>query len=343
LEKAGRLQFNCTGTEFTWPVKKAEIPATEYVTGTVTYTAHALHDQATVGRRGYIATDQIHKYDAKMNSGTEALVNLWKNKAVECANGIKNKIHTGIYQNGDGSDGFEGFGTWCAEAGTVANNDRILQPVDTYGTLATTLGQGGSTWSTDLSASTVPIIPNAALAYDWPFGQGDPEFDFWSPIIARYGGTSAAGWTGSADTWTTTCELVLSQVYQWLTIMRDFGGPPDSCVMSPEMLSGLKSALRADRHYYVEDTSDNADFGLGPTINYEGLKCWTEYGVPAGCGYIYRTEDIDLLCLESELITKEGPFFDENNMMYKFLATCPGNMRIKSPRRFAKLMSHASG
>lgn len=337
LEDGGRVQFNVTGSEFTWPVLRDEIHATTYGGGDVHYAPHQLLTQASLTRKCYINTMAMHEFDRDMNSGKEQLVDIWTQHVTSTTEGLKNLIFEGLYADGTGSDGWDGFETWGA-VGTSANApvavDKIAMPYDTYGTLSTQPGAVGGTWTAALTTK-----PSSKIAYDWPEGSGDVLFDYWSPILANWSSTS---WdSGASNGWASTCEYVLSQMLQWLTVMRGFSGPPDTVVMAPNMLNKLKSALRADRQYQVE-ISDKADFGLGPTVNYEGMTCFTEYGVPADSLYMYRTKDLDILCLKDQLITKKGPFFDENNFLLKLAVVAPSNLRIRTPRNFGKAKNYAA-
>lgn len=339
IQDANRVMLNVSGVEFTWPVLRDEIEAITYITGDVRYTDHQVLTSASLARKGYINPIAMHKYDQLMNRGKEALVNLWTTKVNLATLGMKNKLFEALYLDGTNTDGWDGFETWCGANTSYDSTgadvaDLVAQPNDSYATLSTLPGTVGGTWSANLTTK-----PNANIAYDWPEGTGDALFDYWTPILANWSSTS---WpSGSSNGFASTCEYVLSQMLQWLTVTRGFAGPPDSVVCDGPMYQKLKSALRADRQYHVE-VSDKADFGLGPTLNYEGMTIWTEYGVPANSLYMYRTQDLDILCLEGQLITKEGPFFDENNFMTKMAVTSPSNLRIRTPRNFGKAKNYAA-
>lgn len=339
LQDKGRIQYGISGSEFMWPVDRDELTAVPYTAGTVTYLPYNTTTQASIQRKGYVKGVALHKYDKLMNRGTEQLVDLWRTLIQKAIDSVKKGLHEALFADGTGTSAFDGFETWCATNTNYDSTgadvaDIIAQPSDTYAGLSTLPGASGGTWTSALTTK-----PNANIGYDWPDGTGDSTFDYWSPILCNWASTS---WpSGASNTWAATCEYVLSRMNQWLTVVRGFSGPPDTCVMAPKMLNDLKSALRADRQYLV-DVSEKADFGLGATVNYEGMQCFTEYGCPADTLYMYRTEDLDMLILEDKLITSEGPFFDEGNFMYKFAATCPGNLRIKSPRNFGKAKNYAA-
>jgi hypothetical protein len=334
LENKGRIQLNCSGSEFQWSVLRNELTAVPYVSGMVDYDPYQLHQGAVIGRRGYIKGVSIHKYDKLMNRGKEQIVDMWKGQINASLASVRRGIQGALYENGDGLDSYEGLETIFEKYATPVVADIIARPGDTYAGLSTNPGSVGGTWTTALTTK-----PNAALLYDWPDGTGDALFDHWSPIMCNWSSTS---WpSGSSNTFPSTCEYVLSRMLQWLQLSRGMEGAPDTVILAPALYTDFKNAIRADRIWPV-DAGDKVDFGLGPAINYEGMLCWTEYGVPANTLYMYRTEDVDLLCLESALITRNGPWFDEGNFTWKFAADAPGNFRFKNPRNFAKAYNYAA-
>jgi hypothetical protein len=333
LEDKGRIQVNCSGSEFQWTVLRNELTAVPYVSGTVDYDPYQFHQGASIGHRGYIKGVSIHKYDKLMNRGKEQLVDMWKAQINASLASIRRGIQTALYENGDGLDSYEGLETIFGSHTTVVA-DLIAFPQDTYAGLSTEPGAVGGTWTAALTTK-----PNAHLGYDWPDGTGDALFDHFSPIMANWSSTS---WpSGSSNTFPSTCEYVLSRMLQWLVTSRGFDGPPDTVILAPSLYTDFKNAIRADRQWPV-DAGDKVDFGLGPAINYEGMLCWTEFGVPADTLYMYRTSDVDLLCLESALVTRNGPWFNQSNFTWEFAADAPGNFRFKNPRNFAKAYKYAA-
>jgi hypothetical protein len=80
--------------------------------------------------------------------------------------------------NASGNEGrIHGFESWLGNSG-AATNGYVATPSDTYAGLSTTLGNYGGTWSTP------PRNTN------WPDGKGDPEYDFWSPLLVDYTDTA---------------------------------------------------------------------------------------------------------------------------------------------------------
>jgi hypothetical protein len=342
LEKRGRIQFNKKETDWIWLVQNAEITPVAQISGPVTYTPHALHTQARLSPRGYINGESMREMDVDHFASEMALINRWKDSGKLLIEGLRNKVGEDLYIDGSATGNslnFEGLETLFAidTDPTTIVTDLVGCPSDTYAGLSTDLAQDG-TWSTDLGDGA-GISPNDALGSDWPEGKGDPEYDYWSPLLVNWSSTS---WGTATNTWEANCERALSRTNQWLQVVKGFTGSPDTCIMSGPLLTGLKNSLKADRQYMVSGARGPGDFGLPETIPFEGMDCWTEYGVPASTAYMYRTEDVELYITKDQLFTVKGPFYDENTLMYKMLVICWGNFKFKSPRRFAKLHNYAA-
>ena len=111
LENKGRIQLNCSGSEFQWSVLRNELTAVPYVSGTVDYDPYQLHQGAVIGRRGYIKGVSIHKYDKLMNRGKEQIVDMWKGQINASLASVRRGIQGALYENGDGLDSYEGLET----------------------------------------------------------------------------------------------------------------------------------------------------------------------------------------------------------------------------------------
>jgi hypothetical protein len=333
LESRGRIQLNASGDTLVWPVQFAEPAVTPYTSGIVTYTQRHKHKQAGVDTRGYIVTDEMTEKERLENRGDSVIVDRYQKMLPDLVKAMRNRLGKEFYVDGYASGNEQ---SWCGlesmmGQGTTVVADICGDPDDTYAGISTNTAQSG-TWTADLTTK-----PNAHIAYDWPEGTGDAEFDYWSPKLFNWSSTT---WTGY-NTWSTNGEEVISRMHQTLTNTSGFEGPPDSCVMASALMTQLKTKLRADR-IIPQPHQEANDLGFPDVINYEGMALWTEYGVTANAVYMYRTEDIDLIVLQDELLKGYGPFFDENTMSYKFNVCNFSNLKFNCPRNFAKASNYAA-
>jgi hypothetical protein len=77
--------------------------------------------------------------------------------------------------------------------------------------------------------------------------------------------------------------------------------------------------------------------GFNDTVSLDGVTVASEYAVPPGTGYGISIANMELRCLESQLMVAEGPFYNEENQSYRFSASTLGNFKFKSPRNFFAL------
>ena len=73
----------------------------------------------------------------------------------------------------------------------------------------------------------------------------------------------------------------------------------------------------------------------------DGVEVSSEVSVPANTGYGLSIGNMELLCMEGQLLNSEGPFYDEITQQYRYVVSTLGNIKCKSPRNFFKLVALA--
>jgi len=74
----------------------------------------------------------------------------------------------------------------------------------------------------------------------------------------------------------------------------------------------------------VEVSQENSIGSIASTVN-------TGYGLAIG--------NMELYCMEDQLMQSEGPFYDEITQQYRYVVSTLGNLKFKSPRNFFKLIA----
>ena len=77
--------------------------------------------------------------------------------------------------------------------------------------------------------------------------------------------------------------------------------------------------------------------GFNDAITIDGVEVTSEYACPAGKGFGLSIGNMEMRCLENQLMVAEGPFFSEETQSYRYACSTLGNLRFKSPRNFFML------
>lgn len=304
LRKKGRIEYNSSGDKCYWQVEFSQPPVEAYGDGgVVDFSNHDAFRQLSHDWRGYVGTDTLSKKQNAMNSGDEALINLFQTKSNRLAKSMKDNYSGELFKDGEATgreNSIHGLETFMGDGTTVAG-DIIAQPSDTYGlgALSTALGNQGGSWSADLSTS-----PNAAIATDWPNGQGDVEYDFLSPKLPNW---SSNAWGTGSQLWEDNCWRVISQTITWLTTTGGPDGMPDICLLASHLFQGYKNSNEAIRRINIPHQMAN-DLGFaGNTLNQDGCAITADFDCPVNTGYMANLDTVVLKSLFPELFWMEGP------------------------------------
>jgi hypothetical protein len=306
--------------------------------GQIDFSNHDAFRQLTVDWRGYVATDTLTKKQNAMNSGQEALINLFQTKTNRLMKSISNNFCGELYKDGSSTGrencihGLETFLT-CASSVYAAAN-KVSKPDDSYGGLATDLGDGGGSWSDNLGTN-----PNATVNTDWPDGNGDSEYDYLSPKVIAWNSTS---WGTGSQLWEDNCWRVISQAITWLTSTGGEEGMPDICVLSPDLFQGYKNHEETIRRISVPHKAAN-DLGFGNVLNQDGVAIQSDFDCPAATGYMLNLDTVSIKSIMPELFWMEGPDKDPRTLWsWLWGVGFYGNATF-SPKSIAKLYTTAAG
>lgn len=338
LRSKGRITYNNSGDEFKWQLEFSQPQVTQHGDGSlIDFGNHDAFRQATLDWRGYVATDSMTMKQREMNKGQEALINLFQTKQKRLMKSIDNKFAGECYKDGNAAgreNSIHGLESFLAERTAPAAGDRIAEPGDTYGGLATNLADQGGSWSSNGSS-----YPNATLAKDWPDGQGDSEYDYYAPKLVNW---SSTGWGTGSTTFEDNCWRVIGQTITWLTIPGGDDGMPELCLLAPNLFQSYKNHEEAIRRINVPHKKSN-DLGFaGNVLNQDGCAISADFDVPYNTGYMLNTSNVEIASLMPELFWMQGPDRDPRTA-WSYLWGCGfyGNMRTDSPKFYAKLKNFA--
>lgn len=338
LKKKGRITYNNSGYEVRWQVEYSQPAMHQHGDGSmIDFTNHDAFQQCVLPVSGYEASDSITMKQRAMNSGSEALVNLFKTKQGRIMKKLSNGLAGEIYKAG-GTSGREnaiyGLETALTERTAPAAGDLVAEPSVTYAGLSTALANQGGTWS------AVGTAPNSTLANDWPYGQGDSEYDYFSPKLVNW---SSTAWGTGSTTFEDNAWRVIGTTITWLTTLGGDDGMPDICVLHPKMMQDYKNHEEAIRRFNISQSNVGTDLGFkGNALNQDGCVISGDYDCPVNTGYMVNLSSLELMSWMPELFWMKGPDEDPRSAYSTLWASgLYGQLKIESPKHIAKLKNFA--
>lgn len=339
MKQFGRITFNHSGLLMDWKIRYKRAPIQGFADGdTLTFPKRERHKTAQLDWRGYAATDSMNKLEKLKNKNAEAIVKTWSEAATLLMEDMEENFGDELYIDGNASGnskrmhGVESF-FGVSGAGT---KQPIGVPDDSYAGLNTLLGSYGGAWSS--TGAT------AHAAGDWPTGQGQVEWDFWTPLVVDY--TSAItthsangtlGWTASTKTWANTCREALRYGIIRGQKNKNKKGGLDLITLEGELWRQFLDKLEGNERLTVERGDGMGLWSLGfkDVVNYDGVDVTWEYGVPNGRGYGWSMQNLELRSLQGQLFGAEGPDYDISTQSTRLSIDFFGNMRF-NPRAQTK-------
>src|SRR5215471_7594070 len=197
MRSKGRITFGHAGDVLDWKIRYKRAPMRVFrESETLTFSRINRWKTAQLDWRGYASTDAITKLERLKNKNVEAIVKIYSQMTESLMDDIQENFHDELYVDGNlaaNAGRIHGFESWFGTSG--------LQPqgfvginADSYAGLNTALANYGGTWTTVTNQTT------------WPRGSGDPEYDFWTPLVVSY---TNGSWTATTKTWPNTCSEAL--------------------------------------------------------------------------------------------------------------------------------------
>lgn len=335
-ENNGRLIFNSARTSVTWNIKYRRSPVSTMGDSTeLTFARQDLWKQATLSSfAGYTATDTMTEMERLQNQGAQAIINRYSEIIPDKTAAVREAISDNMYADNSGSDNtLIGLESLLEDDGNTVAADVIAKPSDTYAGLSTVPGNYGGTWS-----AVKAVKPNATMATDWPYGTGNYEYDFYSPMLVNYSSTSwGTGGTSFIDNGEQAIRFAL-------TLQGNRGSVedvPSMFLCSPDLFLAFKESQAAKFRIDIP-IAPTTEFGLSNTqvMNFEGVGIQSSYGVAPGIMYGWNPNCFEVEVLGPQLITVDGPNYDAPTARTLFRVYSYLQLRFY-PRGFVKLAAYA--
>jgi len=342
LEGSGNVVMNSAGLNLNWQVRMRNQPVSGNNGETPrVFARQNLFSTATLPYRGYQVTDSIYKREMLENRGQAALINVAGGMATRLEESMSQHLAKEIYIDGNKAGNelrFHGLESMFAVDGTVsivdgtkraANaDDPFGWPADNYAGLNTGLG----------------AVAGSQLEGSWPNGVADPEYDHWSPIVVNYTskyfkGKNSAG--ADSFTWQDQCVQAVREGVQQAKRNDTKESQIDMVVLDRKLYIDYMNKLDSKERALISSNTGLKLYGFKDAFQQDGVDITTEYSVPLNTGYGLSIANMELYCMEGNLLTSEGPFYNEDTQAYRYVVSVLGNIKLKSPRNFFKLQAIA--
>lgn len=341
LDSNGLVSFNHGGNGFHRTIQYDLHDAHAYTGfgGGRTFTAKNLYQKAQWEYGGYEVRDMIYTREVEANKGEAALVGVFDSFGKKLEESLKQRIagQYWINRNAAGNEEFwDGMDTMAAIDGTIniatgaqrsANAaDRAGYPDGVYAGIDTELGAYNGA--------------NEAGAI-WPNGIADPNYDFWSMLVANATSTDY-GNAGNSD-----FRHQGDEVLRWAHThtMRNGGidGQLTNGFLSRDYWIDFKNLQGVKEQIQVLGGGETPLRALGfkNVIVFDGLEYTVENSLPMSTGFGMNIMDVELRCMLESMFRLDGPEYDIDDDGFKVALKHLGNLMFRSPRNAFKVMNIA--
>lgn len=338
LEGSGRVSMNQGGRGFDWQVRYRNQPVTSNNGESPrVFSRHNLWQRAYLPYRGYTVTDQVTKREMLENRGAQALIDVAGKMASRLQESMQEHLSKEIYIDGNAAGNenrWHGLESIFGIDGTVNVNDGSQRqagssddpfgwPVDDYAGLSTQLGY---------------IAGSQLETGSWPYVTVDPEYDFYSPLVVNY---TSSYFGGATRTWKDQCVEAIREGVNHAKRNDTRESQIDMILVNRKMYIDFLNRLDSRERAIVTKTTGLRSYGFGDVVELDGIEVSTEYAVPAGVGYGLSIGNMEMKCMEGQLMVGEGPYYNEELQSYRYAVSVLANLKMKSPRNFIKFQAIA--
>lgn len=334
LEGSGNIRTNMSGRGFDWEIQyRNHTPSGNNGETPRSFSRQNLWKNAELEYRGAQVTDAIFKKEMLENRSAQALVNVAGKMSSRLLTSMEqylakewtidgyvagNELRFHGIESFMGTNGTINVATGAQRTANAA--DPFGSPSDTYAGLSTALGAYGGSQKSGV----------------WPNGEADAEYDFYSPVICNV----TSSYFG-ATTWKDNCVKAMREAIHQTRRNDTKQDQVDMVILDRRLYIDFLNTLDAKERVIVSRTNGLRSYGFTDVTELDGVEIGSENSVPAGVGYGLAIGNMELLCMEGQLLNSEGPFYDEITQQYRYVVSMLGNLKFKSPRNFFKLVSLA--
>jgi len=300
LDKSGRINRNAQGKDWNWLIEAKEMSAQPYQAyQTLNFNNDNFNITAAVTPEWWVVDSGQDITERIMNSGTSTILDNYRRRLPKMGRAMSTFLAKALYADAATAAGANrpiGLGTFAKKHGSLAttNGDRIAPPVagTTYATLDISLGAYGGTWSANSA-----VKMNAALATDWPDGQGDPTnaYDITSPRLYNENTNRWFDLTSAAanSNWRTNCIAMLSRANTDLRMNSLDSMMPNVHVSGSERYQNIKDKLR-ESYRDVMTHQASTDLGYHNVLSFEDAAIDLDHECPADRTYSVCAQSMEL-------------------------------------------------
>lgn len=342
LESSGNVVMNQSGRGMDWNVRFRNAPVTGNTGDTPrTFSRVNMWKRAELPWRGFSTQDAIFRREMLENRGQQALVDVASKMAERLKESLEQHLSYQPYVDGNlagRENDFHGLESFLGYDGTVDESvtgvatkrtssntaDRFAYPSDTYAGLSTQLGYYGGG---RINATTGT----------WPNVPVDPEFDYYSPLIVNYNASSFNNLSSGNRNWKVNCVYAMREGIHGCKRNDTKEAQIDLVVLDRKLYIQFLNTYKEQERIVVSKENGLKALGFSDTVTLDGVEITSEYACPAGKGYGLSIGNMELRCLENQLMVAEGPFYSEETQAYRYACSTLGNFRFRSPRNFFSL------
>jgi hypothetical protein len=333
LEGSGRVAMNQGGRGFDWEVRYRNQPVTSNTGESArVFARHNLWQRANLPYRGYSVTDMVTKREMLENRGVSQLIDVAGKMASRLQESMQEQLGQEIYVDGNlpgnenrwhglesvfGVNGSVNIDTGAHET-TARAEDPFLWPDDIYAGLSTELGALGGA---------------QREAGSWPYVPVDPEYDYYSPLICNY---ESSYFQGANQTWKDQCIEAIREGVQHAKRNDTKESQIDLVLLNRKLYIDFLNRLDSRERAIVTKTAGLRSYGFGDVVELDGIEVSTEYDIPSETGYALSIGNMEMKCMEGQLMTGEGPYYNEELQAHRYAVSVLANLKMKSPRNFVK-------
>lgn len=342
LEANGKVAMNQGGRGFDWQVRYRNQPVTSNNGESPrVFARHNLWQRAYLPYRGYTVTDMVTKREMLENRGAQALIDVAGKMASRLQESMQEHLAKEIYIDGNkagNENRWHGLESIFGVSETTGNKDTVNV---TDGTKRT----GGNNadpfmWASDEYAglrTDLGYVAGSQLETgSWPYVSVDPEYDYYSPLICNYTSTYFGGATA---TWKDQCIEAMREAVNHAKRNDTRENQIDMILLDRKLYIQFLNRLDARERAIVSKSNGLRSYGFGDVVELDGIEVSTEYAIPSGVGYGLSIGNMELKCMESQLMVAEGPYYNEELQAHRYAVSCLANIKMKSPRNFVKWMA----
>lgn len=337
LEANGKVAMNQGGRGFDWQVRYKNQPvASNNGESPRVFARHNLWQRAVLPYRGYTVTDMVTKREMLENRGAQALIDIAGKMASRLQESMEQHLSREVYIDGNAQGNenrWHGLESIFATDGTVnvtTGAKRAANSADPFG------------WAKDeyagLSTELGALSGGQLASGSWPYVPVDPDYDYYSPLVVNYTSTYFGGATA---TWKDQCIEAIREGVNHAKRNDTRENQIDMILVDRKMYIQFLNRLDARERAIVSKSNGLRSYGFGDVVELDGIEVSTEYGVPANTGYGLSIGNMEMKCMESQLMVPEGPYYNEELQAHRFAVSVLANLKFKSPRNFVKFAAIA--